>query len=320
VDHYNKNNNRVTYWNIGNETQCNNNSEGAAATVAGYVRPIASAMKAADPTIKIYAPDECDWQNVMYDSLLGGSNDISGKDANGRYYIDGVSFHRYPQNMGAGDLPTKGANDILARIIQARTRIDYANAKQGRVGVNALQWGIGEFNAPDGGGACSYENGQMFAQVYGAIMKYGGTYGETWSMFESGGNCGGTDFSFINANGTPRSSYWHMQMVSQNFSGFYADGSTNQGDIRPYGAVDSGKNQISVMLVNVGGGAQTCNVRLNGDAAGGGCSVNIAAGVPVTYTQTIGAKTSMVLVFNSQGQFVKRITYANGSGGPVVSQ
>jgi len=317
VNHYNQNNNRVTYWNIGNETQCNNNSEGAAAAVAGYVRPIASAMKAADPTIKIFVPDECDWQGVMYNSLLGGSNDISGKDANGHYYIDGVSFHRYPQ--GISDYATAGANDIIARIIQAKTRVDYVNQLRGRTGADAIQWGIGEFNAASGAGVCSFGNGQMFAQVYGAIMKYGGIYGETWSMFESGGNCGGTDFSFVNADMSPRSSYWHMQMVSQNFSGSYLDGTKNLAGIRTYGSIDTAKGQISVMLVNVDAGGHACTIRLNGDPVAGECQVNIPAGVAKSFAQSITGQTTMVLVFDLQGNLKKTIRYANGMGAPAVT-
>jgi hypothetical protein len=72
------------------------------------------------------------------------------------------------------------------------------------------------------------------------------------------------------------------------------------------------------MLINVGA-AQTCNVRLNNDSTGGGCGVNIGANTPVTFTQAIGAQTSMVLVFDRNGQLTKRITYANGMSAPQVS-
>jgi hypothetical protein len=107
---------------------------------------------------------------------------------------------------------------------------------------------------------------------------------------------------------TPRPSYYHMQMVSQNFSGRYADGRCNISTLRPYGAVD--KDKIAVMLINVGD-AQTASVRLNNDAVEGSCQVNIDAGVPITLTQAIGEKTTMVLVFNLKGQLTKRITYAD---------
>ncbi|MFC4150076.1 hypothetical protein ACFO0M_27800 [Micromonospora mangrovi] len=269
-------------------------------------------MKAVDPTIKIFGPDECDWLDTEYNSLLGGAADITGKDANGNYYIDGVSWHRYV----GGDLATAGANDFLDRVKKARARVDYANQLHGRTGSAALQWGIGEFNASDGTGVCQFANGQMFAQIYGYVMKYGGTYATTWSMQEGGGACGGTDFGFVSGNLTPRSSYYHMQMVSRNFSGTYVDGTSTSTAMRTYGAVDTDK--IAVMLVNVGG-AQTCSVRLNSDAVGGGCTVNIGANTPVTFTQAIGAQTSMVLVFNRQGQFVKRITYGNGMAAPQTS-
>jgi hypothetical protein len=71
-----------------------------------------------------------------------------------------------------------------------------------------------------------------------------------------------------------------------------------------------------VMLINTGG-AQTCGVRLDNTTQAGGCTVNIDAGVPVTFNQAIPGATSMVLVFNSQGTLTKRTTYTNG-GGPVT--
>ena len=52
----------VKYWNIGNEPWLERDrpaTSSMASIVAGYVRPIASAMKAVDPAIRIYAPDEC---------------------------------------------------------------------------------------------------------------------------------------------------------------------------------------------------------------------------------------------------------------------
>ncbi|MCI4066241.1 malectin domain-containing carbohydrate-binding protein [Micromonospora sp. R77] len=307
--------NKVKYWNIGNEPWLERgrpDQSAVAVTIANYIKPISSAMKAVDPTIKIFGPDECDWLDTEYNSLLGGAADITGKDANGNYYIDGVSWHRYV----GGDLATTGANDFLDRAKKARARVDYANQLHGRTGAAALQWGIGEFNASDGSGVCQFANGQMFAQIYGYVMKYGGTYATTWSMQEGGGACGGTDFGFVSGNLTPRSSYYHMQMVSKNFSGTYVDGTSNVSALRTYGAVDTDK--IAVMLINVGG-AQTCTVRLNNDAVSGGCTVNIGANTPITFTQAIGAQTSMVLVFNRQGQFVKRITYGNGMGAPQTS-
>lgn len=302
--------NRVTYWNIGNEPWLQRGRAKDRAelikTVADYVKANASAMKAIDPAIKIFAPDECDYFDDMYNAFLGGTSDLTGKDEHGHYYIDGISWHRYVK----GDLATAGAKDFLNRIKKTRAQIDYANQLRDRTGADALQWGIGEFNADGGSQTSTFANGQMVGQIYGYVMKYGGTYAALWSMFENGGSRSGSDFSFLNSDMTPRPSYYHMQMVSQHFSGRYADGRCNVSTLRTYGAVD--KDKIAVMLINVGE-AQTASVRLNNDAVVGSCLVNIDAGVPVTLTQAIGEKTTMVLVFNLKGQLTKRGTYPDGS-------
>ena len=87
-------------------------------------------------------------------------------------------------------------------------------------------------------------------------------------------------------------------MVSRNFSGRYADGASNQGAVLAYGAVDTGK--VAVMLVNTGG-AQTCAVALAAGSATGACAVSIDAGLKVSMTQEVPARTSMVLVFDGRG-------------------
>ncbi len=232
--------NTVRYWNIGNEPFCNHVTGESASQVAAYIKPIAAAMKAVDPTIQIFAPDECYFYDDYYASLLSGDDspaDISGMvPGQDYYYIDGISWHMYvgypPENIPIEQLATAGAQAFLDRIQRTRQLVDRANAVRGRSGEDALQWGIGEFNSSDGPRVCSFENGQMFAQVYGYIMKYGGLYGATWSMFENGGRCYGSDYSFVDAKMQPRSTYIHMQMISQNFSGTYLDGSSNLEDIR----------------------------------------------------------------------------------------
>ena len=55
-------------------------------------------------------------------------------------------------------------------------------------------------------------------------MKYEATYATTWSMFENSGNRKGTDFSFIDGkNMTPRPSYRHIEMIANNFEGYYLE-------------------------------------------------------------------------------------------------
>jgi hypothetical protein len=317
---------KVIFWNIGNEPKCNQISETSAAEVASYIKPIAAAMKAVDPSIKIFAPDECEFYDSYYEALFKGDNsttDISGKvPGQSYYYVDGISWHRYigypPGNVNIEGLTTAGAEDFLTRIQKTRALVDQVNAAQGRVGAEALEWGIGEFNSNDGQKVCSFENGQMFAEVYGSIMKYGGAYGETWSMFENRGNCFGTDFSFVDGKMRPRSTYYHMQMISENLSGFYLDGSSTVESLRVFGAVDPLAGKISVMLLNIDtADSQTCTLRLNSSPIqADGCRVNLPAGLEVDLEQTIGSQTSMVLVFNLQGRLVKTTLYAKGDEAP----
>lgn len=330
-------NNKIKYWNIGNEPSCGSDTTATAGMIAGYTKSLAAAMKAVDPTILIFGPDSCDYGDVVYGQLFKGdnsANDVSGKvPGKSYYYVDGVSWHRYvgygPEYIQISGLTTAGAQDYLTRVQKTRILIDNANAAQGRTGASALQWGIGEFNGSDGARTCSYENGQMFAEVYGYLMKYKATYGLTWAMQEGGGGaeCGAgtTDFSFVGRDNKPRATFYHMQMISQNFSGVYLDGTSNLTGVRSYGAIDTAANKIVVMLLNIETtGQRTCTVRLNSTAlTAGDCRINIPAGVSVDYNKTIGAQTSVVLVFNLQGQLVKTITYSiankNAGTAPTVT-
>jgi len=316
--------NPVRYWNIGNEPYCNKATDSTATDVAGYIKPIATAMKAADPTIKIFAPDECYIEDYYY-ALLSGDNgpaDISGKvPGQNYYYIDGVSWHLYtgypPENIDIEHLATTGAAAFLDHIRKARVLVDRANEAQGRTGEAALQWGIGEFNSSDGQRVCSFENGQMFAQVYGSIMKYGGTYGETWSLFENGGRCLGTDYSFVNADMTPRPTFYHMQMIADNFSGNYLEGTSTVEAVRAFGAVDTQSGRVAVIVLNVdAANGYGCTLRLDDANGPGECRVNLPVGLPVEVQQAIGSQTTMVLIFDLQGKPVKSITYAKTDKSP----
>jgi hypothetical protein len=111
----------VTYWSIGNETSLYEKSTNYqklgfnAVTIAQEWRRFALAMKAVDPTIKLYGPDI---------HQFGGDPAFDPKDAQGRLFlqeflkinadlVDVVTVHRYPfptcQTCGA---PT--VNELLA--------------------------------------------------------------------------------------------------------------------------------------------------------------------------------------------------------------
>src|SRR5436190_13794163 len=103
----------VLYWIIGNEPDLDY-AYTSASQVAAYFKPFASAMKAVDPGIKIIGP-ECAWYNTGIINGLttpGGPDDITGKDAAGRYYVDIISFHYYGFNG------TQSRNDVMTKLYQ----------------------------------------------------------------------------------------------------------------------------------------------------------------------------------------------------------
>lgn len=302
----------VKYWNIGNEPwlQAGKPADNAAlaAMVSGYIKPISIAMKAVDPTIKIFGPDEAYFMNYLGEMFNSGTaNDIGGKiPGKDYYYVDGVSWHSYPQDAGI-DPAIQGAASFLNSIRNSKALVDAANIRHNRTGANALQWGIGEYNSKDGTVVHTYENGQMFGQILGYAMKYQATYAATWSMFENDGRRSGSDFSMIDGNGTPRSSYHHMAFVSKFMSGTYVDGVSTNTNVVAYGTVNG--TQRTVMVMNRGTTAQNFTLRLNNDAiASTDVKININANSTQQYSSNIGANTTLLLVFS--GESLRKFTYS----------
>jgi hypothetical protein len=314
--------NPVRYWNIGNEPSCGEgmNSVAAAESIAAYIKDIAPAMKAVDPSILIYAPDECDFVDITYGALFKGDDsaaDISGKvPGQEYYYVDGISWHRYigfpPEEIDIDGLTTAGAADFLARIQKTRALVDQANAARNRTGDAALQWGIGEFNGRDGRRVCTFENGQMFGLLYGYIMRYGGAYGATWSMLEHGGVCMGTDFSFMNSDFSPRATFYHMQMISRYFSGFYVDVTTNIDGIQAFGAVDPDQDRLALILLNIDTDDDyQCALHFDAVPEGAeGCHISMPVSLAKQHSITLDRESTLLLAFDPEGEIMETTTYS----------
>jgi hypothetical protein len=322
VTYFNKTSNvRITYWSIGNEPNLNANP--GAAAVASYIRSCATAMKAVDPTIKIYVPDLSWLDDAYYTPLFGGNQDICGKDGNGNYYVDGATFHSYPfgSSYSRAQVVSGAAAGIRSSAVKLTGLLVNANTKNSRTGANLLGWGFTEFNITyanpspnnaDGYGVHSFLNGQFFAEVFGIGMAYGASFMNTWSMFESSGSRNSTDLSFLDGSAqTPRSSYYHMQLIAKNFSGTYAAGTSNLPNVRAYGCKDAGK--ICVILLNMENTAQRAyTVQLNTTAISGSveAKININAACDKSYSSTIGNQSTQLLVFTTDGQLAKKYSYS----------
>jgi hypothetical protein len=301
----------IKYWNIGNEPwlQAKRPDQSKmGALVEEYFKPIAAAMKAVDPTIKIYGPNECDYQQY-YDDLFGGKNDITGKvPGKDYYYCDGLTWHRYPQS--SADPATVGANDFKVRSIKAKAKVDQINKLHNRKGKNALQWGIGEYNAKGGPEVHTWGNGQMFGAALGYCMEYGAKFATSWSMYENGGSRKGSDFSLIDGkNMFPRASYWHMQLVAKYFTGTYLKGIVADTNFVVYGAQNG--DQLSVMIMNTGfGEPKEYNLYLkNTKKTGPGLNIVIQGKRKGVYKDVIQPRATQVFVF--KGSSITKINYTS---------
>ncbi len=326
----------VKYWVIGNEPDLGS-VQANVATVANYIKSFASAMKLKDPTILTVGPECAYYNSNYYPSLVGGTNDITGKDGNGNYYIDIISFHTYPfdgnQTRAQVVTSAQGLANNVDNLVGLMNNADILN---NRTGINRLKWAITEFNInylnPStnnvaGVGVHSFLNGQYWADAFKVGMEKQALTITPWSVQEGGGGRGVGDLGYLDGSGAnikPRSSYYHEKMLSENISGSYIYSSNNQSLVTTLGSFRN--DTISCMLVNKSNVtnysyALQLSEQPITDAAT--LKINLFADVNVLYKDVITAQTTVVLVFDKTGVLLKKIVYgiteATAQLAPIVT-
>lgn len=316
----------VKYWSIGNEPDLPGGAYGSstATTVANYFKPIASAMKAVDPTIKIIGPDTAWYNEPIINGLTacGTSTDITGRDANGRYYVDILSFHHY---LGDG---TQTRAEVLSSLMSAggfhddlgalQSRINACNSYWGRTGTSALKMAVTELNVNytntttdslTGTGAKSFVGAQWWAEAMGIAMRRGVDFVAFWSTIEGSAQTG-NELGFISGDGTTkRPTYYHFQMLAQNFRGSSINATDNQTNVKSFASKAS--DQTAVLIMNQDQATSfSYTVRLNMTTpATGTLKVNVDAGLALESTGTIAPESTLLLVFDASGVLRKKIEY-----------
>ena len=327
----------IKYFIIGNEPDLEY-SFTTAAQVANYIKPFATAMKAVDPNIIIIGP-ECAWfNNGIIDGLTtpGGPNDITGRDANGRYYVDIISFHTYPFSgtQSRSEVITKltATNEFQDKLVYLNNRIAAANSANGRSGSSALKTAVTEANVNyknpatddvNGVGANSFIGGQFIAEMFNIGLKNKLAFMNIWSVVE--GNNTELNIGYVDrSTGEKKPAFYHFKMMAENFKGNYVGGTTNNGNVKAFGS--SNGQYIQVMVMNQDQAANlNYTVRLNKDGISGNSSlkVNMDANVAIEYNGVINNQTTLLLTFNAAGQLVKKteysVTHAQAHQGPVVT-
>lgn len=318
VKHFNAKGRRpIRYWSIGNEPMLGDKVK--VEEVYAYLMRIAPAMKAADPSIKILVSDEAWMRKEAYEAFCGGKLDLTGKNAQGQWLIDGFSYHTYPNGEKFDRAAVTGGSieSIRSSSRDLAAMIDKANAKQGRKGEERLRWALTEVNVtyanPDrdveGIGNPSFLGGQFLAEAFGIGMEFGALTVAPWAISETDNPK--TDFGYLGLppDFAPRSSYYHEQLLAKYFKGSYLKGSSNQALVKVIGA--RSKTRIAVMLLN-----QELSKDLDFELALGkeaattkALAVKMDAGLKAKLQGTIPAQTTQVFVFDAQGKLVEKATY-----------
>ena len=323
----------VKYWSIGNEPDLSGSpyQPTSAATIAAYIKSFATAMKVADPSIRIIGPELTWYNTTLMDPLTacdGSSSDITGTDAYGRYYVDIISYHTYNGFNGTQSrsqvlsalTESGGLNDDLTAL---KTRLSSCS---GRTGANALKIALTEanvnYNNPTGDsltgvGAKSFVGGQWWAEFMGICLLQGVDFVTFWSTVE------GNELGYIgHSDGVKRSAYHHFTIMAKNFRGSMVTTTDNQANAKTFAAKDV--DQIVVLLMNQDQSSSfPYTVRLNTASIAGTSSlkVNVNAGVAVESSGTLATESTVLLVFDASGTLKRKLEYklnghANAGLGP----
>lgn len=318
----------IKYWIIGNEPDLGY-SYTTAAQIAAYMKPFASAMKNVDPSILIIGPELASFNKSIIDGLTapGGPNDITGKDANGRYYLDVFAFHTYPFNgsQSRADVISNltSTNRLQDNLIYLNGRIASCNAHHNRTGNAKIKTAITEANinwqnnSGDnlyGLGANSFIGGQFVAEMLCIGIKNGVDFVNIWSVIE--GNSTGSNIGFIDpSTGNKKPLYHHFKMLAESFKGTYADGISNVANVKTFGSKNS--QEISVLIMNQDqANNYNYKVHLNSTSIPGNIplKINIDAGVSAEYTDVLASQSTVLLTFNSAGTLIRKTEYSlNGN-------
>lgn len=310
---------KIKFWSIGNEPD-HQNRPSPVEEVSAYIKRISSALKSVDPTIKVFGPETASFNSSTYVSrLLGGNLDISGKDANGNYYLDVYTWHKYMFTDISG---LEGE----VNIILSKLNTINANRPEGQ----KMTWGFTEFNSsydndvnstPDQD-VWSFHAGQLFAEVYGLGVRKGAFAMNAWSMFE-GPDRSGTDLSLFDKDLKGRANYYHSLMLGQNMKKNSITTTDNKGNVVVIPMADS--SGVAVMILNKDHtNSFDYTLRLDNSAfvQPKTLQIKVNAGINKEIIGNIAKEATQMLVFDAAGTLIKRYTYtsrdADGRGEPLV--
>ncbi len=210
-------------------------------------------------------------------------------------------------------MSTGGLNDDL---VDLKARLAACNSYHGRTGDDVLQMAITEANVNYQNPSGDSLTGVGAKSFLGRPVLGRSAWASPCSMASrsstSGARSKGNELGYISGDGTTkRPSYYHFQMMAQNFRGDWVSAAdNNQANVKTFAAQDV--DQIAVMIMNQDQSSSfNYTVRLNTSAVSGvkPLKINVDAGVAVEYNGTISTESSVVLIFDAAGTIKKKIEY-----------
>jgi hypothetical protein len=314
------NSNKIKYWAIGNEPYLI--AKWSVDTISKYIKAISTAMKEVDPSIKIFAPDEAAYENQLYDELLFDDKySVAGRNKNGQWYIDGVTFHNYPnsKNYSRSDVIFYSVSKMRGMIMDLKRDLAKANEKYGRFGDDELLWGLTEFNitynnpddlSAEGIAVPSFINGQFWVDIFSLGMEYGAFCVTPWCIQES--DRPSTYFGYVGGppNFTPHSTFYHMKLMSENMSGKYLKLISSNPFIKLFGSKNDGKTTVIIMNQHESISYPIDLTKINIQSEKNSDKINsFSTEYLGDFTGFIAPNSTEVLVFNKEGKLKKHFLY-----------
>ncbi|MBA2592889.1 MAG: hypothetical protein M3495_09105 [Pseudomonadota bacterium] len=302
-------------------------------------------MKHVDPRIIVTGPDLSEYDENFMNALTEcptGCDDITGplpgqpREGGPLYYVDILNFHRYRFDGDDGynrqEVIAEPAGGFQEKLDLLKGRVEACNDITGhnRTGKSALKMAVTEMNItfknpldPDPAnpgldewgavGATSFLAGQFWAEAMSVGMKNGLVGITFWSVKE------GDNLGYIKNDGRKLSTYYHFQLMANNFRGEYAAGTdldASNADIPEVKAFGSkARDQIVVMILNQTTSTDydyTLRFDTNTVSGANPLKINIAAGVNAEYNSTtpLLKESTVMLVFNESGILQKTYVYS----------
>jgi hypothetical protein len=322
----------VRFWSIGNEPLLR--EPDIIDQVHEYLVRIATAMKEADPTIRIFVFDECEMRAAAFEALCGGRLDVTGTKANGAWLIDGFTFHRYPngEEFSREDVVLRSPGDIRGQAEELVAMMKKADATHGRTGEDRLRWALTEVNVTyrnpdrdaDGFGNASFLGGQFLAEVFGIGMELDAFTVAPWCISET--DRVETDFGYVGLPPAfhPRSTYYHTQMMARHLVGRFVASSTNDNHVKSIASRSDRALVVMVLNESVDRDLDFAIVSRGDATSTKPLVVTVDAALAESHQGRLPAQTTVMLVLDAEGQPLLRYTYGlrhnQGNLPPEVKQ